>query len=46
LVDDERVYFPDPDGLVIELEVGFEVDSDPEAEKVLERWCEKRNSGL
>jgi catechol 2,3-dioxygenase-like lactoylglutathione lyase family enzyme len=38
LVDDERVYFSDPDGLVLELEVACSTLIDPTASEVLARW--------
>ena len=38
LVDDERVYFADPDGLVLELEVAAPAPPDPAAREVLTRW--------
>lgn len=38
LVDDERVYFSDPDGLVLELEVASSPSIDPEASEILARW--------
>lgn len=44
LVEDERIYFSDPDGLVIELEVGLALNPNPSAERVFDGWCEKQNS--
>lgn len=41
LIDDERIYFSDPDGLVLELEVAAEVEISPAAHEVLERWLER-----
>ena len=39
LVDEERIYFADPDGLVLELEVESPAsDDDPAASEVVERW--------
>jgi catechol 2,3-dioxygenase-like lactoylglutathione lyase family enzyme len=38
LVNDERVYFSDPNGLVLELEVAEAPRSDSAAEDVLARW--------
>ena len=38
LVADERVYFSDPDGLVLELEVACSTVIDPAAAEVLTRW--------
>jgi catechol 2,3-dioxygenase-like lactoylglutathione lyase family enzyme len=38
LMDDERVYFSDPDGLVLELEVACETASNPAAYDILARW--------
>jgi catechol 2,3-dioxygenase-like lactoylglutathione lyase family enzyme len=38
LIDDERIYFADPDGLVLEIEVESEIAVNPEAEKILQRW--------
>lgn len=38
LMDNERIYFADPNGLVIEIEVAAPVPSDPQASEVLERW--------
>ena len=38
IVDDERVYFADPDGLVLELEVAAPQLHDDAATDVLSRW--------
>lgn len=38
LLDDERIYFSAPDGLVLELEVASPMAADPAAEEVLARW--------
>lgn len=38
LVEDERIYFSDPDGLVLEIEVAAPVASDPKAIEVLAGW--------
>jgi catechol 2,3-dioxygenase-like lactoylglutathione lyase family enzyme len=38
LVDEERIYFADPDGLVLELEVASPTTADPSAPQVLARW--------
>jgi catechol 2,3-dioxygenase-like lactoylglutathione lyase family enzyme len=38
VVDDERIYFSDPDGLVLEIEVESAVPVDPHASDVLARW--------
>jgi catechol 2,3-dioxygenase-like lactoylglutathione lyase family enzyme len=43
LVEDERIYFADPDGLVMEIEVESAVPVNPEAEKVLELWMANNN---
>lgn len=42
LVEDERIYFADPDGLVLEIEVESPNGEDPQAEKKLERWVMQR----
>lgn len=42
LVDDERIYFADPDGLVLELEVASHIKVDPAASEVLFRWQQQR----
>ena len=44
LIEDERIYFADPDGLVLEIEVESAIAVDPEAEKVLERWMANNES--
>jgi catechol 2,3-dioxygenase-like lactoylglutathione lyase family enzyme len=38
LIDDERIYFADRDGLVLELEVASEVPDNPAALEILARW--------
>ena len=38
VVDDERIYFSDPDGLVLELEVESSTPVDPDATDILSRW--------
>lgn len=38
LVDNERIYFADPDGLVLELEVASEIPVNRAAPEVLARW--------
>lgn len=38
LVDNERLYFSDPDGLVLELEVDSPVPANPTAPAILARW--------
>jgi catechol 2,3-dioxygenase-like lactoylglutathione lyase family enzyme len=38
LIDDERVYFSDPDGLVLELEVASLTPINPVAPEILARW--------
>ncbi len=38
IVDHERVYFADPDGLVLELEVASQTPVDPAASEKLARW--------
>jgi hypothetical protein len=38
LIDDERVYFSDPDGLVLELEVAEPVVRNPQAAEILAGW--------
>jgi catechol 2,3-dioxygenase-like lactoylglutathione lyase family enzyme len=38
LIDDERIYFSDPDGLVLELEVDEPLARNPRAAEVLARW--------
>lgn len=40
LIDDERVYFSDPDGLVLELEVAQPVARNPGAAEILARWTQ------
>lgn len=41
LIDDERIYFSDPDGLVLELEVAAQVEVNPAAAEALERWVNR-----
>jgi len=38
LVDDERIYFSDPDGLVLEIEVESRIVTNPAATDILARW--------
>jgi catechol 2,3-dioxygenase-like lactoylglutathione lyase family enzyme len=38
LIDDERIYFSDPDGLVLELEVTSEMRINPAARDILAQW--------
>jgi catechol 2,3-dioxygenase-like lactoylglutathione lyase family enzyme len=38
LVEDERVYFSDPNGLVLEIEVASPTAPSPAAAEVLARW--------
>jgi len=38
LVDNERIYFSDPDGLVLEIEVESRMSPDPAASEFLARW--------
>ncbi len=38
LVEDERIYFSDPDGLVLEIEVESRVSPDPAAADIVARW--------
>lgn len=38
LIDGERIYFADPDGLVLELEVASETPADPAAGEILAAW--------
>jgi len=40
LIDDERTYFADPNGLVLELEVESAANVDPRAAEVLARWSQ------
>jgi catechol 2,3-dioxygenase-like lactoylglutathione lyase family enzyme len=42
VVDDERIYLADPDGLVLELEVESPMPVDPNASEILRRWVESR----
>lgn len=41
LIDDERIYFSDPDGLVLEIEVGEPVACNPRAAEVLACWGQR-----
>jgi catechol-2,3-dioxygenase len=41
LIDHERIYFSDPDGLVLELEVDEPVARNPRAAEVLVRWGQR-----
>ena len=41
VIDDERIYFADPDGLVLELEVECEASRNPAAHEILSRWKQK-----
>jgi catechol 2,3-dioxygenase-like lactoylglutathione lyase family enzyme len=38
VMENERIYFSDPDGLVLELEVASEMPTNPAASDVLTRW--------
>lgn len=38
LIEDERIYFADPDGLVLELEVAMPAPPNPAAAEVLATW--------
>lgn len=38
LVENERIYFADPNGLVLEIEVGAPISPNPAASDVLARW--------
>lgn len=38
LVDDERIYFSDPDGMVLEIEVASPLDINVDAAKILAHW--------
>ncbi len=38
LVDDERIYFSDPDGLVLEIEVAAPLGINVDAAKILAQW--------
>ena len=40
LIDDERIYFADPDGLVLELEIAEHVTRNLRAPEVLAQWGE------
>ena len=41
LIDNERIYFSDPDGLVLEIEVDEPVARNPRAAEVLARWGQR-----
>lgn len=41
LIDNERVYFADPNGLVLELEVAEPVARNPRATEILARWGQR-----
>ena len=41
LVDDERIYFADPDGLVLEIEVESPMRANANAQKLLDRWVQE-----
>ncbi|HET9181877.1 MAG TPA: VOC family protein [Candidatus Angelobacter sp.] len=41
VIDDERVYFSDPDGLVLELEVKCKAPKNPAALEILALWMRK-----
>lgn len=41
LIDNERIYFADPDGLVLEIEVDEPVARNPRAAEVLARWGQR-----
>ena len=40
LIDDERIYFADPDGLVLELEIAEHVTRNLRAPEILAQWGE------
>lgn len=42
LIEDERIYFADPNGLIIEIEVEAAAAPNPRAPEVLERWLNQR----
>ena len=42
VVDDERIYLADPDGLVLELEVESPMPVDPNASDILRRWVDSQ----
>ena len=42
VVDDERIYLADPNGLILELEVESAMPIDPNASDILGRWVESR----
>jgi len=41
LIDGERIYFSDPDGLVLEIEVDEPVACNPQAAEILARWGQR-----
>lgn len=41
-VDDERIYFSDPDELVLELEVRSPLTADPTASDKMQRWLSRK----
>ncbi len=43
-VDDERIYFSDPDGVFLELEVESPLASDPKALDKMQRWLAGKES--
>lgn len=42
VIDDERLYFSDPNGLVLELEVECETPRNPAALEILAQWKQKQ----
>ncbi len=42
VVDGERVYFEDPDGLLLELEIASPMEFHADAAKTLARWVKDR----
>jgi catechol 2,3-dioxygenase-like lactoylglutathione lyase family enzyme len=44
LIDNERVYFSDPNGLVLELEVAEPATRNPRAAEILARWANAESS--
>jgi catechol-2,3-dioxygenase len=43
VVEGERIYFADPDGVVLELEVASPLTVNDNAAEVLARWAEEHN---
>ena len=43
VLDDERIYFSDPDGLILEIELASTNAPDPAAVEVLEAWLRARH---